>query len=438
MRVLRLVFVLYLTWLVGIVQAQPVHEAISDQDLLVDLTVHPSVAYQVYAYETYLEVEHRFLGEAFDLNMTLYDANGQVLYDGLIEGYTDSGVEVANDEYLVLFYITGESRGRALVRFNTAGTSHDFSGVFDDIDTVFNISDWSVSGEVVEPIFIEDKLCAQSGDGMWFFSAPQPVIEQIQTGYGNTFGFGLEQLQPNEATVVWLIVGNGLILEYSLDNAGRDISYHTLPLRANAGWVDADGSYTEEELDGELFQEFLNNVTQVLVQGSQETCLLNPSLYVTTSTAPHVPYYVFTYDVEAGGLPSGCDGYIVEQSTGIIYSDDPAENIRISLEALFSTASEGDLINHFGDQGLTVENVTVEEGFATIEIGGNMMQIGSCVDGAMETQILLSVFHNAMIEGASIRVNGSNMKPQFDMSDMTPEDAIYTPADFSFRLYTND
>lgn len=301
------------------------------------------------------------------------------------------------------------------------------------------VYDWSVSGDVINPTFGDDRICAQASDddGMWSFSAPQTFVEWVQNAYGDTLGFGIEQLGTfPDAAALWLVVGNGVLLEYPLNNVDRDLSYHIVPLRAGAGWVDVDGQLTEDIQDGEVFQEFLENVTQVLIQGSTNSCLLNADIYITQATAPFVPYYVYTYEDDGSGLPSGCEGFIIEQSSDINYEDDVAENIRSSLEALFAYSPDetSDFVNYL-NQPLTVDSVTVEEGFATVEIGGTLMQVGTCVDGSIETQILLSVFHNPEVERAMILVNGENMKPQFDMSDMTPDDAEYSPADFRFRLY---
>jgi hypothetical protein len=433
MRILRLMVVLCLMAIVGATQAQVIYEAPHDEDILVDLTVQPSVGYQVYAYEIALELEYSYLGEAFDFNVSVYDSSGQALYDGAIADYASAGVEIASDEYLVVFSVAGDQSGRARVRFNTVSTSHE--SLLPPNGT--SIYDWLVSGSVIDPIFADDKLCAHSSDpeDAWYFSAPPAIVERVQMGYGDTLGFGLEHLSDfADQLSVWLVVGNGIVLEYPLTRIDRERSFHVVPLRANAGWYDVDGSFTD--IDGELFQQMLSDVTQVLIQGSDNACLIKPEVYLTTSTASHVPFYALTYDERSGGLPSGCDGYLVEQSRGVIYSDDPAENIRASLEALFAfePTDDSELVNYLY-QGLTVESVTVEDGFATVEIGGTLMQVGSCVDGTIATQILLSVFSNPDIQRAMIITNGSNMKPQFDMSDMTPEDEEYTPADFSLRLY---
>lgn len=434
MRLLRLVLSLCIVCVIGITQAQTIYEVAPDDEILIDLTAQPSVGYRVYAYEMALALEYHYLGEAFDFNIAVYDLSGNALYDGAINGYADAGIELAGDEYLVIFSALDGQSGRAMAQFNVLGTSHD-QPIGNGSDSAH---DWLVSGDVIEPIFAEDKICAQSKEAgaIWTFNAPQSVVERVQNGYGNTLGFGLEQFGSYSDLAVWLVVGNGLLLEYPLSNIDRERSFHVVPLRAGNGWFDVDGAILDEELDGELFQELLTNVTQVLIQGSDDACLINPEVYLTVGTAPHVPFYVLTYDENLGGLPSGCDGYLVEQSSGVMFSDDPAENIRASLEALFAFNPSDDIeLTNFLYQGLTVESVTVEDGFATVEIGGTLMQMGSCVDGTIATQILLSVFHHPDIQRASIISNGSNMKPQFDMSDMTPEDAEYTPADFSLRLY---
>ncbi len=440
-RFLRLNLIFCLVLIVGMVQAQVVHEVINDQEVLVDLTVQPSIAYQVYAFEVALAVEHRYLGSAFDLNMAIYDTADNVLYDGLIEDFAQSGVELAGDEYLVLFYVTGEGSGRALVRFNTVEASPDVDSVTLGYFEPSDIYDWIVTGDVIEPVFEEDKLCAQAGseaDSSWFFHAPEAFVQLVQSSYGDTLGFGLEQALPNEETVVWLIVGNGLALEYRLGNAERDISYHVVPLRSGAGWFDPDGTFSDDELDADMFEQMLSDVTQVLIQGAGDTCLLTPEIYKTTATTQTIPYYAMSY-TDVDGLPSGCEAYLVELESNFDYTGDLEQDIRYSLQALFSPMSDqysnADVVNYLGEQGLTVESVAVEDGFATVEIGGTLMQIGTCVDGTLATQILLSVFNNPAIEGAMIISNGANMKPQFDMSGMTPADAEYTPADFSLRLY---
>lgn len=136
------------------------------------------------------------------------------------------------------------------------------------------------------------------------------------------------------------------------------------------------------------------------------------------------------------GLQIGCEGVATAQimafdglPTGSIAGD-----TRLRLTELFTFDNgnrvwESGLFNPFADSSLTVQDVTVNNGHATITLSGQMILAGVCTDALMEDLLLINVFFVPQIQSAMITVDGRNVKQIFDASGLVQADAIYTRAD---------
>jgi len=314
-----------------------------------------------------------------------------------------------------------------------------------------SVEGWTITGDAIEASPPGgDFLCAAPGSpgASWLFDAPQSFVDQVVNGYGETLSFELRRRDAVQAPVtasMTLVVGNGILLSYELPQpVTHDFTRFDIPLTETAGWVDVDNNF--DASDAGMFQQMLSDVTRVQIPGdlpdTDGLCLQNARVGdgAPAASGDMVPYYVISpFDDPTGnGIPVGCEGFMVERSTDVPFSDDPAQNIRASLEALIAPGTtdvgEGDLVNYMGDQDVTLDSVTVDaSGHATIDFSGTLMLIGTCVDPQIEAQMLLSVFADPAVTSARINVNGENFAPYFDMSGMTGPDAVYTRDDIRTR-----
>ncbi len=138
------------------------------------------------------------------------------------------------------------------------------------------------------------------------------------------------------------------------------------------------------------------------------------------------------------GLQIGCEGVATAQimafdglPTGSIAGD-----IQARLTAMFSfdngnTTGQPGAFNPFINSSVTVQQVTVDNGHATIVLSGQMLLSGVCMDALMEDLLLINVFFVPQIQSAMITLDGRNVKQIFDASGLVPADAIYTRADIT-------
>lgn len=321
-----------------------------------------------------------------------------------------------------------------------------------EIGLTGSVVDWQVLGDVIDPMFVDDsQLCATgTGGAGWFFDAPQSFVDQVVSGYGQTLSFGLLQndADVNTATRVMLVVGNAIILEHTLPPAGTtDLVAYQIPLDETGDWVEIDGIF--DPTDPAMFQQLLADVTRVQIDGHTETCLVGPmvgdGVADTGASADglpsgNVPYYVISPMQDPGdNLPVGCDGYMTALDSGQPFSDDPADNIRASLEPLLMMGSfdvgVADYQNLLGEQGLSVGDITIDDGHARVVIDGSFLLIGTCGDPQIEAQFLLGIFADPRIDSVEVVVNGESLRTIVDMSGQTPPGAAYTRDDIPLRTW---
>jgi hypothetical protein len=308
------------------------------------------------------------------------------------------------------------------------------------------VTDWVVLGDADEVFGPDDEfLCSapHALDSVWLFDAPESFVDHVVAGYGETLAFDLRRRDavqtPTSATVT-LVVGNAILLNYDLPEAVTDeFTRFEIPLTEAAGWYDVDGMFDASFT--EMFLELLSDVTRVQISesgtDSDGFCLRNPA--VGDMMLGDVPYYVIGQTDDGGGIPVGCEGYMLPLDSGQPFSDDPVESIRASLEPLLampSTEVEGTAYtNYLGGQGLSLGEVTVSDGHATVVIEGSFLLLGACADPQIEAQFLLGIFADPRIETATVITNGENLKAVADMSGQTPEDAVYTRNDIRRRTW---
>jgi LysM repeat protein len=177
-----------------------------------------------------------------------------------------------------------------------------------------------------------------------------------------------------------------------------------------------------------------NTTVAVLVAAN---CISNPetiragqvlSVPNALSTAEPVVYWTQTTTRSAGSVRVACDAMIAPVDSTIPHTRDAASNIRNSLSVLFTTGTG--TTNLWAGQGLSVQRVTIDNaGQANIAITGGLTLAGTCADGVMLAQFLLSVFAESQVQTASITIDSQNMVQLFDTSGLEPADAVFTAAD---------
>ena len=145
-------------------------------------------------------------------------------------------------------------------------------------------------------------------------------------------------------------------------------------------------------------------------------------------SSTNVVYWMQTPNRNTGSVLVACESIVSPIESSIPRISDAASNIRNSLNLLFTTASSAN--NQWAGQGLNVQSVTIDNsGRANITVTGGLSLFGSCTDGVMLAQFLLSVFAESQVQSAYVTVDGQNMVQTFDMSGLEPADAVFTRAD---------
>ncbi|MFW6075239.1 MAG: GerMN domain-containing protein [Chloroflexota bacterium] len=133
-------------------------------------------------------------------------------------------------------------------------------------------------------------------------------------------------------------------------------------------------------------------------------------------------YFVLLEDDGENGIPIGCGDSLVPQEVEIEASDDINVTVSRTLEALFATdeATVGELDNALDESDLTVDNVQVENGVATVDISGEPMTAGACDDPRFIEQIRHTVLQFDEVVAANIWVNGEYLNGMFDLRGDQP------------------
>lgn len=127
-------------------------------------------------------------------------------------------------------------------------------------------------------------------------------------------------------------------------------------------------------------------------------------------------------------IPVGCDGWLAPIDTDTFATGDTARDVNMALTALFdpnrfNPSSAYD--NLLKDKNLFVRSVTINNGQANIEIGNQLMGIGTCADALMEAQIVRTVFQFADINSAKIIIGDQNLHQLTDGKGDITIDYVY-------------
>jgi hypothetical protein len=155
-------------------------------------------------------------------------------------------------------------------------------------------------------------------------------------------------------------------------------------------------------------------------------------------------YVLLPGDNGANGTPVSCEDSGVGLSTGRDWTPDLGENLTVALRNLMNTAEPSvdgrTFANYWGGRGINVDSVQVAADAATIELSSTDQELilsGACYDGALQSQLLLTVFQNQAIASAYITYNGQNLKQLFDASGLVGNNDAYTRLEANRGANTN-
>lgn len=440
--------------------AQTIHPITLDEDVLVDLTGdQASAGYSITTdAPTSVTVNVRYLGAAFPVRIEAFDATGQPTADQTVSAVGDTSLQLAAGESFIVVSATTDTVGRAILRFSAGQSNPTQATLTPEVSDPLppapvTVTGWQVLGDATAS-GDSQVLCSvpNSFTSDWIFDAPQEFVDQVVAGYGETLAFDMSRrdaIQTPASLTVYLVVGNGILLAYEAPDSVTDqFTRFEITLDETGGWFDVDGMF--DTTDAGMFQQMLSDVTRVQIFATGfETdgfCIQNPTVGADSAgsgtddnaTTPDgtIDYYVISSTDTGDGLAIGCDGFLVPQDTGIPFSDDPAENIRTSLEPLLAmptTETGNGFSNLLGGQGLSINQIDIDGSHATIVIDGSFLFLGACADPQIEAQFVLSALIDPRIESATIIANGENLKAMADMSGMTAPDAVYTRDDLRER-----
>lgn len=169
-------------------------------------------------------------------------------------------------------------------------------------------------------------------------------------------------------------------------------------------------------------------------------------LYVPNTVSPPDPprssdelisiYLIIPNDDGASGIQVGCADSAISVWRDREKTGDTPTDLRASLEELFSIHTEiygqSGLQHSLADTDVTVNNVSISGGVATIDLSGDFLLIGVCSDARMRAQIVLTIFQYDGINEALVRVNGNNLKQWFDMRGVTGDNEPFYRSEFDF------
>jgi LysM repeat protein len=147
-------------------------------------------------------------------------------------------------------------------------------------------------------------------------------------------------------------------------------------------------------------------------------------------------FLIIPEDNGASGLKVGCNDSAIAVWQDQEKTGNTATDLKASMEALFAirtaTYGQSGLVHSLDTTDVEVDNVTVEGDFATIEMSGDFLLIGTCGDARMQAQIFLTIFQYQDINRAFVTMNGVNLKQWFDMSGLTDDTDPYLRGNFGY------
>lgn len=179
------------------------------------------------------------------------------------------------------------------------------------------------------------------------------------------------------------------------------------------------------------------NLTSNAPDGSNnENVLNNPNA---------IQYYaLLPGDNGLRGTSVSCEDSAVGISTGQEWSTDMVRNLGVALRGLMTTEAptlDGQLFtNYWAGRSINVDSVQVSGDAVTIELSSAQPEIllsGVCYDGALQSQLLLTVFQNQAVSTAYITYNDQNLKQLFDASGLVTADESYTRTEANRGANTN-
>lgn len=135
------------------------------------------------------------------------------------------------------------------------------------------------------------------------------------------------------------------------------------------------------------------------------------------------------------GVLMGCDGSAVQIATTRPATGDIEMDLRMTFEAMlgeeYRNPSSLGLNNTWGGFQITIDDVSVTDGVATIALSGDFIKIGVCGDALYEDQLRHNILMYPQIESALVTMNGENMRVIFDESGLVSSDAQFDRTRFT-------
>lgn len=159
---------------------------------------------------------------------------------------------------------------------------------------------------------------------------------------------------------------------------------------------------------------------------------VSPTAEPTVTQQNPLVYYAFTQ----GDVPTRLGSVVIVPdqitlipvSIPVPHSDDIAKNIETALQAMMIDEN-----NLWASGNLAVEEVTFNEGLATVRLTGEITGTGGAVLSAAGTQILLTVFTDTAVENAIITLNDETIRNLgiSNSAEAQPPETVYLRADIA-------
>lgn len=134
-------------------------------------------------------------------------------------------------------------------------------------------------------------------------------------------------------------------------------------------------------------------------------------------------YLVALEDAGQNGILIGCDDSLVTEPVTIEASDDIAVTLQRTLNALFAVGDDHDpdLYNALSNSQLSVDQVEVENGVATVNVSGDTAIGGVCDEPRFIQQIRYTALQFDQVVAVNVFVNGEYLNGMFDARGDAPE-----------------